>query len=157
MERLTKYVNERTPAIDTSKLQFHFVAGVMIGGDIAERLAAYEDTGMPPECVKDMVETVPKLHAKLAEYKWGSSRDLVKILPCKVGDLVWGIRTRGAYKDGTRVHSKPVQLPVQQMYFGDDMRLCIVLKGCCRGEWGKVVFGTEEDAWAAIYGGKQDG
>ena len=42
MERLTEYTDS-SPAINTRKLQFHCDVGGYIIGDIARRLAAYED------------------------------------------------------------------------------------------------------------------
>jgi hypothetical protein len=42
------------------------------------------------------------------------------------------------------------------MYFGDNMRLGIVVKGVCHGEWGKNVFATEEEALAKIDGERKD-
>lgn len=50
MKRLTEYVND-TPAIILHKLDFHFQANGAIGGDVARKLAAYEDTGLDPEDV----------------------------------------------------------------------------------------------------------
>ena len=62
-------------------------------------------------------------------------------LPCKVGDEVWAIRT---YGNGVKV---PQKGKVSEMYYIDEsMRLCIVVKGITRGEWGKRVFATKEDA-----------
>ncbi len=69
-------------------------------------------------------------------------------LPCKIGDLVWGIK-RWNYGQ------KAIQGVVNQMYFGEDMRLCICVKNVCRGEWGKKVFATKEEAEAAL--AKMDG
>lgn len=68
--------------------------------------------------------------------------DAVEV-PCKMGDIVWGIKT---YNRGHRAK----QGKVVQMYFGEDMRLCICVKNVCRGEWGKNVFATKEEAEAAI-------
>ena len=70
------------------------------------------------------------------------------VLPCKMGDIVWGIQKhiRG---------QQAKQGVVNQMYFGDDMRLCICVKNVCRGEWGKNVFTTKEEAEAAL--AKMDG
>ena len=65
-------------------------------------------------------------------------------LPCKMGDEVWGIRRNGSHG------KKAVKGKVFQMFFGDDMRLCICVKGVCRGEWGKNVFATQEEAENAI-------
>lgn len=74
--------------------------------------------------------------------------DAVEV-PCKVGSLVWGIKrfNRG---------QKAIQSVVTQMYFGDNMRLGIVVKGVCHGEWGKNVFATEEEALAKIDGERKD-
>jgi len=71
-----------------------------------------------------------------------TSVDAVDI-PCKMGDVVWGIKK---YCHGQQVK----QGTVHQMFFGDDMRLCICVKNVCRGEWGKNVFATKEEAEAAL-------
>ena len=63
--------------------------------------------------------------------------------PCKIGDKVWGILRR---HNGMVPH----QGRVAEMYYTDDVRLCVVVKQCCRGEFGKVVFCTEKEARAAI-------
>ena len=65
-------------------------------------------------------------------------------VPCRMGDVVWGI----ARLSKGRVYVK--QGVVYQMFFGEDMRLCICVKNVCRGEWGKNVFATEAEALAAI-------
>ena len=67
--------------------------------------------------------------------------DLIqRLLPCKVGDEVWAIRP---YR-----HTKvPVKGKVTEMYYIDEsMRLCIVVKGVSRGEWGKMIFPDFESA-----------
>lgn len=64
-------------------------------------------------------------------------------LPCKIGDEVWGLKI---YRN-RRIATKG---KVHQMYFGDDMRLCICVKNVCRGEWGVNVFATKEEAEAAL-------
>lgn len=63
--------------------------------------------------------------------------------PCKIGDTVWGIRKSGKGK-------KPASGPVYQMYYGDDMSLCICVRAVCRGRWGEVIFATKEEAEKAI-------
>ena len=64
-------------------------------------------------------------------------------LPCKMGDTVWGIM---------KYNSKQIAKPgvVRQMFFGEDMRLGISVKGVCCGEWGKNIFATKEEVEAAI-------
>lgn len=106
------------------------------------------------EWLNDTEEKLRNAMFELDELRSANADGRHIIVPCKVGDMVWGIRT---HKAGTESKAKPVLLPVHEMYFIEGMRLCIVLKGCCRGEWGKAVFGNEEDAWAVIYGGKADG
>lgn len=63
--------------------------------------------------------------------------------PCKIGDTVWGIR-----KNGTGI--KAASGKVFQMYYGEDMSICICVKGVSRGRWGEKVFPTKEDAEKAI-------
>lgn len=70
--------------------------------------------------------------------------DAVEV-PCKMGDVVWGIKK---YNHGQAAK----QGVVNQMFFGDDMRLCICVKNVCRGEWGNNVFATEEEAIAKMDG-----
>ena len=64
-------------------------------------------------------------------------------LPCKVGDEVWCVRD-------TRVYNKPVKGTVTEIYFRDNMDMCIVVRRLCRGRWGERIFATEKEAQAAI-------
>lgn len=64
-------------------------------------------------------------------------------LPCKIGDTVWIARR---YK----CHKRPRKGVVSEMFFLDDMSLEIVVKSIGRGKWGVHVFGTCEEAQAAI-------
>lgn len=61
------------------------------------------------------------------------------VLPCKIGDIVWGIKKH----NNGRLFVK--QGIVSQMYYGDDMQLCVCVKRVCRGQWGKNVFATKEE------------
>ena len=72
----------------------------------------------------------------------------VNPLPCKIGDTVWAIRNINGVK-------QPQNGIVGEMFYTDDMRLCIVVRYIARGEWGKKVFATREEAEAAI-GGKDN-
>lgn len=69
-------------------------------------------------------------------------------LPCEVGDMMWGIRTYGGKY--VKKNKNAEQARVTEMYFSEGMRLCIVLKGVCRGEYGVAVFGSREEAEAAL-------
>lgn len=70
--------------------------------------------------------------------------------PCRIGDEVWGLKIY-------RERLLPKKGVVHQMYYGDDMQLCICVKGVCRGQWGKNVFSTEEEAYGAAERGETDG
>lgn len=66
--------------------------------------------------------------------------EVTQNIPCRVGDEVYAIRKQN--QTWTVKQGK-----VCEMYFADEtMRLCIVVKGVSRGEWGKVVFPTYEEA-----------
>lgn len=67
-------------------------------------------------------------------------------LPCKIGDTAWAIRNHTG-------HLHPHSGIVSDMYFVKGMKgmkLCIVVHGIARGEWGKTIFGTYEEAEQAI-------
>lgn len=65
------------------------------------------------------------------------------VLPCKIGDTVWAIRN---YR-GTK---HPQQGRVSEMFFTTEMKLHIVVSHISRGEWGKTIFATREEAEAAL-------
>jgi flagellar biosynthesis/type III secretory pathway protein FliH len=67
----------------------------------------------------------------------------VIVLPCKIGDEVWGIRSYHGVKH-------PQQGRVDGMYFTSDMRLNIRVKHICIGNWGEKIFATREEAEAAL-------
>ena len=90
--------------------------GFVIKGDAIDRLAYYEDM---------------------------EEQGRLVVLPCKVGDLMWGIRRFGTNR-------KVQQAPVTAMNFLDDMTLSIALGKVCSGEYGKKIFSTREDAERAL-------
>ena len=93
-------------------------------------------------------EWIDMLAASLAAYEDLEEQGRLVVLPCKVGDTVFGLNRH--HKRGSYV----MEGEVKEMYFAEeDMRLCIVVKGACRGEWGKVIFGTREEAERALAGG----
>lgn len=72
------------------------------------------------------------------------------VIPCKIGDEVWAIRNYHGIKH-------PQKGFVSDMLFTRDMKLHIVVKHIARGEWGKNVFATYEDAAEAIGERKDNG
>ena len=65
--------------------------------------------------------------------------DLIAV-PCSIGDTVWGIKSFNGH------NRRVIQGKVHEMYFGEDMSLCICVKGVCRGRWGERVFPGFEPA-----------
>lgn len=66
-------------------------------------------------------------------------------IPCNIGDEVYAIRK---FNNSTPKIKKGI---VSQMFFvGREMRLSIVVSNIARGEWGKTVFGSFEDAEARL-------
>lgn len=68
------------------------------------------------------------------------NRQKAELPPCKIGDTAYAIKTNYHSK---RVHSGKVS---EMYYVGEEMKLCIVVKSVGRGQWGKDVFGTYEEA-----------
>ena len=127
-------------------------------GEAANRLAAYEETGRTPEEVTAL--------GKLFDYALKESKTLTEQLallnrirdlaeadrdgrlvvpPCKVGDTVYRI-VRDADPHIARDE-------VRNMYFADDMTLCVELVGgriILSEKFGKTVFITREEAKRAL-------
>ena len=60
-------------------------------------------------------------------------------IPCSIGDEVYAIRRY----NGAKVIRKGI---VTSMFFIEGMKLCIAVMGLCRGEWGKTIFPSYEEA-----------
>lgn len=80
---------------------------------------------------------------KLAHYEDLEEAGRLIELPCKIGDTVYGIRR---YRDIRIVQSGIVS----EMYFSQENRLIIVINHICRGYWGENIFGSFEEAKAAL-------
>lgn len=129
--------------------------------ELRGRLMQYEDTGLEPEqCenAKVIIESVFSDDTSKAE----RIRKLLKadkdgrlaVLPCKVGDTVWRI-----VRDGNPHITRD---EVRDMYFADDMTLCVELVGgrvTFTEKFGKTVFLTREEAEKALQEmeGRKDG
>jgi hypothetical protein len=83
------------------------------------------------------------IYNRLREYEITEEQGLLLRLPCKVNDEVWAIRN---YKGVTYAQKGFVN----EMFFTKDMRLVIVVKNIARGEFGKKVFLTKEEAEQAL-------
>ena len=84
-----------------------------------------------------------KVLDKLAYYEDLEEAGRLIELPCKIGDTVYGIRR---YHSDRKVQSGVVS----EMYFSQKNRLIIVIKHIGRGYWGESIFGSFEEAEAAL-------
>ena len=131
---------------------------------VCDRLAAYEDTGLTPEEIKAPFteDAMINLAAQALGVEPSRLRELAEadkdgrcvVLPCKVGDTVWRI-----IRDGEPHITRD---EVRDMYFADDMTLCVELVGgrvTFTEKFGKTVFLSREEAEKALRGmeGKKDG
>lgn len=116
-------------------------------------LREYLDTELTPEEIDMDHEAAEYLRHLCRGYDLGRLEELVKadkdgrlvVLPCKVGDTVYRI-VRDADPHITRDE-------VRNMYFADDMTLCVELVGgriILPEKFGKTVFLTREAAEAAL-------
>ena len=132
--------------------------------DLYGRLKAYEDTGLTPEEIKAPFtkDTMINLAAQALGVEADRLRELAEadkdgrcvVLPCKVGDTVWRI-----VRDGEPHITRD---EVRDMYFADDMTLCVELVGgrvTFTEKFGKTVFLSREEAEKALreMEGKKDG
>lgn len=103
MERLSDNALNIINELHTEKLDYNSEYLPLI--DAANSLAAYEDTGLDPEQIKDMAENVETRLLTWFESRYGfpvgELMDLLEskqegrlvVLPCKVGDTVYKIDT----------------------------------------------------------------
>lgn len=141
-------------------------SGVQYQADFVDRLAAYEDTGLYPESVEALkLSMMGKAISEITEFEGlpiDRLRELAEadkdgrcvVLPCKVGDTVWRI-----VQDGEPHITRD---EVRDMYFADDMTLCVELVGgrvTFTEKFGKTVFLRREEAEKALQEmeGKKEG
>lgn len=151
MERLTKVVDGHVERVcrhwsEEHKMCYGCVRRTACNEAIFRRLAAYEDSGLSPEEVKELShDTTGPLHGKLAEWMTAEAEGRLHVFPCKVGDKVWIIRR---VRTGRHIKSGFVR----EMYFTEGMQMGVCVHGIGIGEWGKNVFATREEAEAALEG-----
>ena len=134
--------------------------------DLYGRLKAYEDTELEPEAVETVKLALAAKHlvdletlnntpiSRLVELAEADKDGRCVVLPCKVGYTVWRI-----VRDGNPHITRD---EVRDMYFADDMTLCVELVGgrvTFTEKFGKTVFLTREEAERAMQEmeGKKDG
>ena len=140
-------------------------------GEYADRLAAYEDTGLEPENVTDLMAAHGTAIGQLAEYRAlgsiGHLRGLVQaekdgrlvVLPCKPGDTVWYITSTMEICEAEvtgiwlNVYTNPqmwIEIKYYSKLIGEHE-----YKGRVDLMLGKTVFPTRKEAEAALEGSSQ--
>lgn len=84
---------------------------------------------------KDSISTDPVRSG----YRCPDYIDRFAIPQCCIGDTVWTVR-------GYRGELRAMSGPVREMYYTEDMRICIVVHHLKRGFWNDTVFATQEEA-----------
>lgn len=142
MERLTEKLDGKSIIMLPSGVEHHWCIGTRkfgdmtlhyLSGDAADRLAAYEDTGLAPE--------------RVAELAQADQAGRLVVLPCKVGDTVYVPQ-----RDG--IHMAKV-IGIRISASGKDTVLHLDIKA---GEYrwgsdkGRTWFATRQEAEAAVEG-----
>ena len=83
-------------------------------------------------------------YEKIAELLQADADGRCVVLPCKIGDSAWAITNYYGKK-------KPKEGIISEIYFTKDMRIAVALKGIARGEIGKNIFLTKEEALAELH------
>lgn len=167
MERLTKQDTDGQAMMDCEKCKADWTgkhgkpmvdcAALYCRNRLKDRLAAYEDTGLTPERCAEfaradaegryivMRDAKQEGVARLRELAEADKDGRMVLLPCKVDDTVYRI-VRDADPHITRDE-------VRNMYFADDMTLCVELisgRIILPEKFGKTVFLTREEAEKAL-------
>ena len=93
--------------------------------------------------IRDDPEISGKMYARMKMHINEAPAVDAVVVPCKIGDRVWTIRNHRGFLI-------PHEGIVSEIFFCHGMQLCIVVKNIARGEWGKTIFATKEEAEAAI-------
>ena len=136
--------------------------GEYVEQSVIDRLAAYEDTGLEPEEVQELLTTHRTERCESADYDcvepWKYRRAEAEgrliVLPCKVGDTVYEPTNRGTISTylvrGFRIE------PFDSIWLEWDIQTGFVYRnidGVNADAIGKTVFLSYEEAEAALGGG----
>lgn len=91
-----------------------------------------------------------QMYERLKHYEDLKEAGRLVELPCKIGDVAYGIRRNAGGND--MVHEGIIS----EMYYTKDMKLMIVVAYVCRGHLGGKVFLTREEAEAALKDGLRE-
>ena len=151
MERLSDTAIEIINELHTERLDYSSEYIPLI--DAANRLAAYEDTGLEPEEIYEVrfliaAQRDPQKLARLRELVLADQNGKLVVLPCKAGDHVW-VDGREAVVENFFGYETERYLHAQ---FYDNMQYIDIPFT----EIGKTVFLTREEAALAQEGGTNE-
>lgn len=158
---------ERLTCFDGGKWRLK-IGDTEYSGKVADRLAAYEETGLEPEAVEHLkLASMGKAIAEVIEFEGipiDRLRELAQadkegrcvVLPCKIGDIVYEIRytaeNNSPRKYARKIFDCSVSVCTWRMREQPDM--CYVSeKKCTKSDFafmGRTVFLTREEAEAAL-------
>lgn len=167
MERLTKHSKQTSHENGICCTHFCGPECLGVGGNCAmnckweeaawSRLAAYEDTGLTPEEIKELLhDTTGPLHRKLGEWIDADASGRLVVLPCKVGDTLWVTGRDNVPRE------MELEAPDIRAVCTDEDNLCMSMcnrkpDGFCAyrlrndgADIGKTVFLTREEAERAL-------
>lgn len=115
-----------------------------------DRLAAYEDTGLEPEQIRELThDTTGPLHRKIGEWIDAEAAGRLVVRPCNVGDVLYRASPSGVV--GHRVANVVYRGITNRWYIDTIPNLPYASE-----ELGKTTFLTREEAEKAL-GAKKDG
>ena len=137
---------------------------------IVDRLAAYEDTGLEPEEMRELLhDSTGPLHKKLGEWIDAEQEGRMLVLPCKVGDTIYEIDLPEYGVIVCKVIWIDYYIGPAAHIQGNEMVAAVSVsvevidghgKGSCyafeQSDFGKTVFLTREDAEKALEGMSND-
>lgn len=122
-------------------------------GRIIDRLAAYEDSGLSPEEIisttedyKDVSQQYANFVHEMQPLKEAKAEGRLMVLPCKVGDAIWKIKSAFSY------FTKPMEDRVERIiiYKNEILVCCTSGAKFSIGSVGKAVFLSREEAEKAL-------
>lgn len=125
-------------------------------GEAANRLAAYEETGLSPQACAEAREAGKVLSScdisfgRLAELLTADKDGRLEVLPCKVGDTLYEVTGR---KTISEYRVKAIRVELFCVFIEWEIEKGFVwqsLAGITQNEIGKTVFLTREEAEAAL-------
>ncbi len=164
MDRLTKRAKDGLaysdiPLNQSSVLDVNENIVECYTGFIADRLADYEDTGLEPERIRNLIKEYNKYSTLSAHYEQLEEQGLLIKLPCKVRDTVYvDAMTFGTRDDIEYAEAEVVSIRITKKQTFLKLRIfALGLDGMPYGcknypvsSFGKTIFLTREEAEKAL-------